>query len=261
MTTSDEKYYHHSSSFTNYAFGSVFVYFFTKTIKSFFLVGHNYATEKMLVRKYGPGFIKHPSLAVSSLLDGFLGMIDNMNETNALTNLAILAFQNFFSTRQVYLLGQGSLNIYAVICFGIIGLVASMTYISSKYFYVFRNKEEINYTTTLWTVGKSYILYMMILSFGIYTVFVFTFPDVVIIFDPFKAKELDNHFRLGFLSMIGIILLGSAFLSFVFAINILFFRQGGPVARSLNNAMIYSHASVILRCNLFLNYQQIFTRN
>ena len=252
MTSSDEKFNLHASSFTNYAFGSVFVYFFTKTIKSFFMIGHNYSTEKMLIRKFGPGFMYHPSLAVSTLIDGYIGVIDNFNETNALTNLAILAFQNFFCTRQVFLLGQGSLNIYSVIIFGLLGLIISMAYVCIQFATIFSSKGEINHSKMTWTMIQSYLIYLIILFIGILITFDKTFPDVVIIYDPFNKNNNMNHFRLDFFPMIWIIILGVLFLSFIFLINVLFFMEGGPVYKSMTNAMDYSHASVIIRGNIFI---------
>lgn len=68
----------------------------------------------------------NPSLILRNMSESFLRTFQYCLEYNALTNMGLCLYQDFFVTRSVYLLGRGYLNAVAINSIGMVGALIAM---------------------------------------------------------------------------------------------------------------------------------------
>ena len=110
--------------FLSFGFGSVFAYFIIKSLTNQFCQGAQMVTE-ILSRQSSEGIEedhpKNPAKIISNISESFMRTFNNCLEYNALTNMGLCIFQDFFVTRSVYLLDRGFLNSIAIYSIGMTG--------------------------------------------------------------------------------------------------------------------------------------------
>lgn len=85
---------------------------------------------EVLNREQGSGIPvdhpKNPAVILNNISLGFLRTIENCMEFNALTNMGLCLFQDFFVIKTVYIMDRGYLNSLAIYSLGMVGSLCSM---------------------------------------------------------------------------------------------------------------------------------------
>lgn len=127
VTSTDFERFHRR--FLAYGFGSVFAYFIIKSLANLFCQGSLMVTE-ILARQAGEGIEEdhpmNPATMMLNVSESFLRIFQYCLEYNALTNMGLCIFQDFFVTRSVYLLDRGFLNSVAIYSIGMVGSLVAM---------------------------------------------------------------------------------------------------------------------------------------
>lgn len=191
VTSTDFERFHRR--FLAYGFGSVFAYFIIKSLTNLFCQGSLMVCE-ILARQSTDGIEEdhpmNPAMIMYNLSESFLRIFQYCIEYNALTNMGLCIFQDFFVTRSVYLLDRGFLNSVAIYSVGMAGsLIAMLVFRNMNKFKLSDANEFNNKTKTLQNNGITCIL----ISGGITTLgalFIMwnTFPDSIAIYNPFTKS-------------------------------------------------------------------------
>lgn len=115
--------------FICFGLGSVTIYFMVKSFTNIWCIGTRMSYE-VLNREQGSGIPvdhpKNPAVILNNISLGFLRTIENCMEFNALTNMGLCLFQDFFVIKTVYIMDRGYLNSLAIYSLGMVGSLCSM---------------------------------------------------------------------------------------------------------------------------------------
>ena len=75
---------------------------------------------------------KNPAVILNNISLGFFRTFENCLEFNALTNMGLCLFQDFFVNKTVYTMDRGFLNALAIYSLGMVGSLCAMLNFRSK---------------------------------------------------------------------------------------------------------------------------------
>lgn len=211
--------------FLAFGFGSTFAYFIIKSLTNLFCQGTLMVCE-ILARQSSEGIEedhpKNPAKILNNLSESFLRIFQYCLEYNALTNMGLCIFQDFFVTRSVYMLDRGFLNSVAIYSVGMSGSLIAMLVFRNMNKFKLSDANEFNQKMK---VMQNNGLICIFISAGITTagaLFIMwnTFPDSIAIYNPF-TKSI-SHRNLIYLDAFLIFLL-SFFIVLGLVINSLLF--------------------------------------
>lgn len=179
--------------FLCYGLGSVVAFFVTKSLASAVCHGSALAAEA-LARQTADGIEedhpKNPAQIMLHIGRGFLGTYQSALEFNALTNMGLCIFQDFFVTRSVYLLDRGFLDGLAIYALGMVGALAGT--LVFRRLTRFQVSDACEFTSKLAHMRRSGLLCVLtavlLSSLGAFVVMWRTFPDAIAVYDPFERK-------------------------------------------------------------------------
>ena len=135
--------------FIAYGFGSVFAFFVIKSLTNLFSNSSHMVCE-MLARQPSEGIdenhAKNPAKILHNISQSYFRIFQNSLQFNALTNMGLCIFQDFFVTRSVYLLDRGYLNSVAITSLGMVGTLIAML--------LFRNWNKFKVRIWLYIQGQ-----------------------------------------------------------------------------------------------------------
>lgn len=179
--------------FLAFGFGSVFAYFIIKSLTNLFCQSTLMVCE-ILARQSSEGIEddhpKNPAKILSNLSESFLRILQYCIEYNALTNMGLCIFQDFFVTRSVYVLDRGFLNSVAIYSVGMAGsLVAMLVFRNMN---KFKGSDANEFTNKIKTMQKNGIVCILIsaaiTTAGALFIMWNTFPDSIAIYNPFTKS-------------------------------------------------------------------------
>ena len=193
MEISERNFEKFHRRFLAFGFGSVFAFFVIKSLATVFSHG-SYVVCEILARQNNEGIEedhpKNPARILINLSESFFQVFQNALEFNALTNMGLCIFQDFFVTRSVYLLDRGFLNSVAIYSFGMLGSLVAMV--------LFRNMNKFKLSDTkefhikLKKLRKNGLIAILmsffIASIGALFIMWNTFPDSIAVYNPFEKK-------------------------------------------------------------------------
>lgn len=185
--TADFEYVHRK--FIMFGFGSVFTLFTTKSLSHLFCQGSKIAYE-ILHRDKGidHDHPRNPARILSNISESFFRSLQNTMEYNALTNMGLCLFQDFFVIKYVYIYDAGFLNGIAIYCLGMVGSLLSM--INFRYFSYFKFAETKSFFTSVKQLRmsgmKAILLSGLFILIGSFFILFNTFPDSVSVYNPFR---------------------------------------------------------------------------
>lgn len=110
-------------------------------------------------------------------------------EYNALTNMGLCLFQDFFVIKYVYVYDRGFLNGIAIYSLGMLGSLLSM--VNFRYFSYFKFSQSKSFFSGVKTLRmsgfKAIFISGLLVMLGAFVVLGTTFPDSVAVYNPFKA--------------------------------------------------------------------------
>lgn len=133
---------------------------------------------------------KNPAKILNNLSESFLRIFQYCLEYNALTNMGLCIFQDFFVTRSVYMLDRGFLNSVAIYSVGMAGSLIAMLVFRNMNKFKLSDANEFNQKMK---VMQNNGLICIFISAGITTagaLFIMwnTFPDSIAIYNPFTKS-------------------------------------------------------------------------
>lgn len=151
-------------------------------------------TVEILARVEGSGIPedhpKNPGKMMSNISEGFFRTLQNCMEFNALTNMGLCLFQDFFVIKTVYMLDRGYLNAPAIYSLGMVGSLCSMIYFRrsikdklTENFAFLASFEKLKYSGL---VAINLAAFQIIVSS--FLIFWNTFPDSVAVYNPFRSE-------------------------------------------------------------------------
>lgn len=177
----------------------------------------------------GMNFIQNPCLSISSLIDGFIGMMELFIGGNTLITIGIIIFHMFWATRTMMATDSGQYNDVGAYCIALVILaIMMMVYNALIGGYMsglnntggFRNVGEPEYKkiTTF-----TFLLY--IVSFGAavtscMAVFTLYFPASIQVFSPFDDTKVLK--TISYWKVIATIAASCGFIFILFIINCCF---------------------------------------
>lgn len=179
--------------FLCFGLGSVFAFFVVKSLSTAVTHGSALVVET-LARQSADGIEedhpKNPAQIMLNLGEGFLRSLHNALELNALTNMGLCIFQDFFVTRSVYLLDRGFLNGTAIYSVGMLGALAAIELFRRLNRY--QISDSCEFSAKLARMRRSAVLCVLlavgVTSLGAFLVMWNTFPDAIAVYDPFERK-------------------------------------------------------------------------
>ena len=81
---------------------------------------------------------RNPAKILSNISESYYRIFQNCLEYNALTNMGLCLYQDFFVTKTIYLTDRGALNVLALLSFSILSSLIAMIY--------FRSVNKIKYS-------------------------------------------------------------------------------------------------------------------
>jgi hypothetical protein len=119
-----------------------------------------------------------------------MGIFLNCVEFNALTNMGLCIFQDFFVTKAVYTLDRGFLNAVSIYSFGMIGSMVSMVIFKKKN--KLKTSDSAEYSVNLNKMRsngfKSILISLFLSSCGAFFIMWNSFPDSIAVYNPFEKK-------------------------------------------------------------------------
>jgi Na+/H+-translocating membrane pyrophosphatase len=225
--------------FLSYGFGSVFAYFLIKSLSNLFSNASGMVCE-ILASQNSEGIeedhAKNPAKILNNISESHFRIFQNSLQYNALTNMGLCIYQDFFVTRSVYLLDRGFLDAIAILSLGLIGTLISMLIFRNLNKFKMSEGNEFNIRFSKMKKNGLIAIFLSLLfsSAGAVMVIKLTFPDSIAVYDPFKQKiqlkNLDSDDSL-FMFLI------SSLIIFTLVINSLFFTvQNSSVMKKMLNS-------------------------
>lgn len=240
--------------FLAFGFGSVFACFLIKSLSNLF-ANASYMVCEILARQNSEGIeedhAKNPAKILNNIAESYFRIFQNSLQYNALTNMGLCIFQDFFVTRSVYLLDRGFLNAVAVLSLGMVGALFGM--LVFRNINKFKRSDRAEFNIKFSKMQKNgliaLLLAMILASMGAALVFNMTFPDSIAVYDPFqqkiKLRNLDWSDSL-------LMFLVSSFLVLSLVLNSLFFTtQNSSIMKKMVDATKISFSLTLLTSNTF----------
>ena len=188
LPTNYYEYFHRK--FLCYGLGSVFSYFVVKSMSHLFCQGSRMVYEILHRDKGIPSdHPRNPARIISNISESFWRMTQNTMEFNALTNMGLCLFQDFFVIKYVYVYDRGFLNGLAIYSIGMVGSLLSM--VNFRYFSFFKFSQSKSFFSGVKTLRmsgfKAIFISAVFVILGAFLVLGVTFPDSVAVYNPFRA--------------------------------------------------------------------------
>jgi len=186
---------------------------------------------------------KNPAVILNNISLGYLRTIENCLEFNALTNMGLCLFQDFFVIKTVFIMDRGYLNALAIYSLGMVGSLCSMLHFRrlSK----FKISESSEITTNFSKLRSNGLISINLAAVQImissFFVFWNTFPDSVAVYNPFRSEiglrgvlyeDAFFIFSMGFIIIISLVL------------NSIWFT--GPLSKTQKNLHEFSNVAFSL---------------
>jgi hypothetical protein len=247
--------------FLAYGFGSVFAFFLIKSLSKMF-ANASYMVCEILARQNSEGIeedhAKNPAKILNNIAESYFKIFQNSLQYNALTNMGLCIFQDFFVTRSVYLLDRGFLNAVAILCLGMVGALFGMLWFRNlnKFKRSDRGEFNIKFSKMQGNGLKALIFTMILASAGAAFILNMTFPDSIAVYDPFQQKiKLRNLDWTDSLYMF----LASSGLVLTLVLNSLFFTvQNSTVMKKMISATKISFSLTLLTSKIYACLACIF---
>lgn len=187
LPTSYFEYFHRK--FMCYGLGSIFSYFVTRSMGNLFCQGSRIVYEILHRDKGIPNdHPRNPGRIINNISESFWRIMENTMEFNALTNMGLCLFQDFFVIKYVYVYDRGFLNGIAIYSIGMVGSLISM--INFRYFSYFKFTQSRSFFTGVKTLRlsgfKAIFISAAFIILGALLVLGVTFPDSVSVYNPFR---------------------------------------------------------------------------
>ncbi len=188
LPTNYFEYFHRK--FLCYGLGSVFSFFVGKSMSHLFCQGSRIVYEILHRDKGIPSdHPRNPARIINNISESFWRTTQNMMEYNALTNMGLCLFQDFFVIKYVYVYDRGFLNGIAIYSIGMVGSLLSM--INFRYFSYFKFSQAKSFFSGVKTLRvsgfKAIFISSIFIILGAFLVLGTTFPDSVAVYNPFRA--------------------------------------------------------------------------
>jgi hypothetical protein len=247
--------------FLAFGFGSVFAFFLIKSLSKMF-ANASYMVCEILARQNSEGIeedhAKNPAKILNNIAESYFKIFQNSLQYNALTNMGLCIFQDFFVTRSVYLLDRGFLNAVAILSLGMMGALFGMLWFRNlnKFKRSDRGEFNIKFSKMQGNGLKALLFAMILASLGACFVLNMTFPDSIAVYDPFQQKiKIRNLDWTDSLYMF----LASSGLVLTLVLNSLFFTvQNSSVMKKMVNATKISFSLTLLTSKVFACVACIF---
>ena len=187
LPTSYFEYFHRK--FMCYGLGSIFSYFVTRSMGNLFCQGSRIVYEILHRDKGIPNdHPRNPGRIINNISESFWRIMENTMEFNALTNMGLCLFQDFFVIKYVYVYDRGFLNGLAIYSIGMVGSLISM--INFRYFSYFKFTQSKSFFTGVKTLRlsgfKAIFISAAFIILGALLVLGVTFPDSISVYNPFR---------------------------------------------------------------------------
>ena len=188
LPTNYFEYFHRK--FLCYGLGSVFSYFVGKSMSHLFCQGSRMVYEILHRDKGIPNdHPRNPARIINNISESFWRTTQNTMEYNALTNMGLCLFQDFFVIKYVYVYDRGFLNGIAIYSIGMVGSLLSM--INFRYYSYFKFSQSRSFFSGVKTLRlsgfKAIFISGLFVILGSFLVLGVTFPDSVAVYNPFRA--------------------------------------------------------------------------
>lgn len=182
------EYFHRK--FMCYGLGSIFSYFVGKSMTHLFCQGSRMVYEILHRDKGIPNdHPRNPARIINNISESFWRVAQNTMEYNALTNMGLCLFQDFFVIKYVYVYDRGFLNGISIYSIGMVGSLLSM--VNFRYFSYFKFSQSRSFFSGVKTLRmsgfKAIFISGVLVMLGAFLVLGTTFPDSVAVYNPFRA--------------------------------------------------------------------------
>jgi hypothetical protein len=194
---------------------------------------------------------KNPAKILNNIAESYFQIFQNSLQYNALTNMGLCIFQDFFVTRSVYLLDRGFLNSIAILSLGMVGALIGMQVFRNinKFKQSDRGEFNIKFSKMQMNGLKALVLAMVLASLGTALVLNMTFPDSIAVYDPFQQKI--NLRNLDWTDTLYMFLMSSC-LVLALVLNSLFFTvQNSSIMKKMVEATKISFSLTLLTSNSY----------
>lgn len=247
---SDRNFEKFHRRFLGFGFGSIVSFFIIKSLTKLFIQGSSSVVE-IMARQTFEGLEedhpKNPSRILQNISESFLGILLNCVEFNALTNMGLCVFQDFFVTKAVYTLDRGFLNAVTIYSFGMIGTLVSMAIFKNQN--KLKNSDSAEYSLNVSRMRssgiKAILISILLSSVGAFFIMWNCFPDSIAVYNPFEKKihirNLNNIDSFIMFATSGLVVLA------LVANSLLFTRQDSSPMKSLFEASKICLSSTVLQ--------------
>ena len=247
--------------FLAFGLGSVFAFFLVHSLSKMFS-NASYMVCEILARQNSEGIeedhAKNPAKILNNIAESYFKILQNSLQYNALTNMGLCIFQDFFVTRSVYLLDRGYLNAIAILSLGMLGALFGMLLFRNLNKFKRSDRAEFNIKFgQMQKNGLKALFFAMILaSLGAATVMNMTFPDSIAVYDPFQQKI--NLRNLDWSDSLLMFLVSSAVVVSLVVNSLFFTVQNSSVMKRMVDATKISFSLTLLTSNIFACLASIF---